>query len=200
MPTTSTRRRRPATSDCSTTACWATRRSFSDRTWSKRVGRSSRQFKTCGGRSTRGSFPITRPAAGALMPQRSCSPKRGASGTPRLLIGSAPTRKPPRGRRTTRAFCRKTWSAGPGVPRTKLITDAVDAVKRSGLVTLGQRRVVEHGVDEVIDVAAEAQHGLADVYQLRRLGADDVDAEQPPVLAMKDQLQQARTVAENLAA
>jgi hypothetical protein len=34
------------------------------------------------------------------------------------------------------------------------------------------------GVDQVVDGAAAAHHGLADVHQFRRAGAEDVHAEQ----------------------
>ena len=78
--------------------------------------------------------------------------------------------------------------------------DAVDAVEGRDLVAFRQGRVVEHGLDEVVDRAAERQHRLADVDQLARPLADDVDAEQLAGLAVKDQLQEPGNIAEDLAA
>ena len=56
--------------------------------------------------------------------------------------------------------------------------DAIQAVERGHLVALGQRRIVEHGVDEVLQLAAQRHHRLSDVQQLARAFADDVHAEQ----------------------
>src|SRR6202023_1436576 len=67
-------------------------------------------------------------------------------------------------------------------------------------VAFRQGGVVEHRVDEVVDRSAERQHRLTDVDQLARPLADDMDAEQLPGLAVKDQLQQPGDVAEDLAA
>src|SRR6266849_1207961 len=78
--------------------------------------------------------------------------------------------------------------------------EPVDAVEGCDLVALCQGRVVEHRVDEVVDCPAERQHRLADVDQLARPLADDVDAEQLAGLAVKDQFQQPGNVAEDLAA
>src|SRR6202047_4770992 len=78
--------------------------------------------------------------------------------------------------------------------------EPVDAVEGGPLVAFRERRVIEHRVDEVVDRAAEREHRLTDVDQLARTLADDVDAEQPAGLAMKDQLQEPGYVAEDLAA
>src|SRR5262249_15191026 len=53
----------------------------------------------------------------------------------------------------------------------------VGRVQGGHLVGLGQRRVVEHGVDQVVHGAATAHHGLADMHKLGRPGAEDVHAE-----------------------
>src|SRR5262245_32798079 len=63
----------------------------------------------------------------------------------------------------------------------------IDPVEGCGLVALRERRIVEDCVDEVIDLAAEAEHRLADVHELRGFCTDDVHAEQPAIVAMKDQ-------------
>ena len=61
--------------------------------------------------------------------------------------------------------------------------DAVRGVERGDLVGLGERRVVEDGGDEEVEPArALGHHGLADVDELGRAGADHVHAEHAPVL------------------
>jgi hypothetical protein len=66
--------------------------------------------------------------------------------------------------------------------------EPVDAVERSHFVAFRQGRIIEHGIDEIVDFSAERQHRLTDVDQLARPLADDVDAEQLAGLAMKYQL------------
>ena len=66
--------------------------------------------------------------------------------------------------------------------------EPVDAVERRHFVALRQGRIIEHGVDEVVDFTVERQHRLTDVDQLARPFADDVDAEQLAGLAVKYQL------------
>src|ERR1700730_3206863 len=78
--------------------------------------------------------------------------------------------------------------------------EPIDAVEGRHFVAFRQGGVVEHRVDEVVDRSAERQHRLTDVDQLARPLADDMDAEQLPGLAVKDQLQQPGDVAEDLAA
>src|ERR1700733_507505 len=78
--------------------------------------------------------------------------------------------------------------------------EAVDAVKGGSLVALSQRGIVEHCIDEVVYCPAQRHDRLADVDQLCRSLADDVDAENGPVFAMEDQLQAPRGVAANLSA
>src|SRR5262249_51192628 len=79
-------------------------------------------------------------------------------------------------------------------------TQLVRRVEGGDLLGLRQRRVVEDRADEVVDRAAAAHHGLADVYQLGRARAEDVDAEQPPALRVDEQLQETVPVAEDLPA
>lgn len=58
--------------------------------------------------------------------------------------------------------------------------DLVVAVEGGDFVALSEGGVVEDGVDEVVEGAAEGQDGLAYVNELCGLGADDVDAQQLP--------------------
>ena len=67
----------------------------------------------------------------------------------------------------------------------------VRRVERGDLVRLGQRRVVEHRLDEEVDAAAERHHGLADVDELGGVGAEHVHAEDAAVLGADEQLQHA---------
>ena len=76
--------------------------------------------------------------------------------------------------------------------------ELVETVERRRLVALGERRIVENRVDEVVDRGAQREHGLADVNQLRGPFTDDVNAEQGPGLAVEDDLQPARRVAADL--
>ncbi len=76
----------------------------------------------------------------------------------------------------------------------------VDAVERRLLVAFGQRGIVENGVHEVIHVALQDHHGLADVEQLGSALADDVHAQNFARFAVEDQLQPAGGVAADLAA
>src|ERR1044072_2356691 len=69
--------------------------------------------------------------------------------------------------------------------------EVVDAVEGGSLVALGERRVVEARVDEVVNRALQDHHGLADVQNLGRPLADDVDAENFARLAVVNKLQPA---------
>ena len=80
------------------------------------------------------------------------------------------------------------------------LNQPVDPVKGSGLVTFRQRWIVEHRVDEVIDRAAEGHHRLPDVDQLAGAFADDMHTQQFVILAVKNQLEHADGVADDLSA
>src|SRR5262249_27382722 len=80
------------------------------------------------------------------------------------------------------------------------LPDLVHSVERGDLVGLGQGRVVEDGVDQVVDGAAAAHDRLPDVDQLGGAGAEHVDAEQPVVGQRNKELQHAVGVADDLAA
>src|SRR4051812_42966682 len=74
----------------------------------------------------------------------------------------------------------------------------VQPVERRRLVALGQRRVVEHRIDEVVDRSAERHHGLTDVNQFGRALADDVHAQHRLGLTVENHLQSSRGVAPDL--
>ena len=59
---------------------------------------------------------------------------------------------------------------------SRLVLQLVQCVQGRYLVTFGQSRIVEYRVEEVVEAAIEGQHGLADMNQFRRAGADGVDA------------------------
>src|ERR1043166_6401294 len=86
------------------------------------------------------------------------------------------------------------------IPLLSETRELVDAVEGGGLVALGERRVVEDRVDEVVNRALQGHHGLADVQNLGRALADDVDAEYLARLAVEDDLQASGGVAAYLAA
>src|SRR5262249_55437843 len=77
--------------------------------------------------------------------------------------------------------------------------ELVGRVERRHLVAFRERRVVEDGLQEVVEAAVQAEDGLADVNQLRRAAADGVHAEQLPSLAVEEHLEEAAVVAEDLA-
>src|SRR3954447_4649168 len=75
-------------------------------------------------------------------------------------------------------------------------TDAVGRVERGDLVRLRERGVVEDRRLEEVEPAGSLCHDrLADVDELRRSGADDVDAEDRRLHRVDDQLQHAVLVA-----
>src|SRR5665213_4404765 len=76
--------------------------------------------------------------------------------------------------------------------------DAVHAVERGHFVTLRQRRVVEHRLHEIFQLATERHHRLADVQQLARSFADDMHAQNRMRLAMKNDIQPPRSIPANL--
>src|SRR5256885_9571921 len=84
--------------------------------------------------------------------------------------------------------------------RSALRPELVGGVEGRDLVALGERRVVEDGVEEVVEPPAQTEHGLADVNELGGPGADRVDAEQPTRLTMEEELHQPRIIADDLSA
>src|SRR5665213_3050148 len=64
--------------------------------------------------------------------------------------------------------------------------DAVHAIERGHFVALRQRRIVEHRLDEVLQLAIERHYRLADVQQFAGALADDVYAENRMRLAVED--------------
>src|SRR5262245_61364241 len=70
----------------------------------------------------------------------------------------------------------------------------------SVLVGLGERRIVEHHLDEDVDRATELNHRLPDVHELGRALADHVHADQLAIPRVDDELRDALDVALDLAA
>src|SRR3984885_12315662 len=79
------------------------------------------------------------------------------------------------------------------------VRQLVEAVEGRGLVALGQRRIVENGIDEILHTAAKNHNCLADVKQLGSAFTDDVHAQHLFGLAMKTNLQASGGVAADLA-
>ena len=106
--------------------------------------------------------------------------------------GTPCTAEPSGGSSRTAWLSRRRWS---------IWRNLVGRVQRRDLVALGQRRVVEDRVDEVVDGAAAAHHRLADVDQLGRAGADARGRRAVgAVLRGDQQLEHAVRVADDLAA
>ena len=91
-------------------------------------------------------------------------------------------------------------------PPTRLADQALDrahlvgGVERGDLVGLGEGRVVEHRVDQMVDGAAARHDRLPDVHELGGVRPEDVDAEQLPRVGRDEQLEHAVRVAHDLAA
>src|SRR5258708_37377663 len=86
------------------------------------------------------------------------------------------------------------WRPGPSE------AELVRGVQCGDLIALGEGRVVEHGLQEVVESAAQTQHGLPDVDQLAGAAANAVDPEQPPVLSAEEHLKHPAVVAQDLPA
>src|SRR5262245_5118508 len=69
---------------------------------------------------------------------------------------------------------------------------AVVCVERGDLVALGQRRIVEGVLDEIVDGDAKVEHRLADVNELGRAFADDMRTEKLAVREREQELHHAR--------
>src|SRR6266404_1243861 len=76
----------------------------------------------------------------------------------------------------------------------------VRRVERRNLVTLSQRGIVEDGGEEIVQPGAKSKHRLPDMKQLGGTRTDYVHAEQPSVSTMKEHLEKAAVIAEDLAA
>src|SRR6267378_1688453 len=76
----------------------------------------------------------------------------------------------------------------------------VRRVECRNLVTLSQRRIVEDGGEEIVQSGAKSEHSLPDMKQLGGARTDDVHAEQPSVATMKEHLEKAAVIAEDLSA
>src|SRR5579863_1325379 len=76
----------------------------------------------------------------------------------------------------------------------------VQTVERSGLVALGQGRIVEYGLDKIVDGSLQDEDRLSDVKKLGGAFADDVDAQDFFGLPVEDELQAAGGVSADLTA
>jgi len=76
----------------------------------------------------------------------------------------------------------------------------VQSVEGGILVTLRERRVVENGVNKIVDFPAHREHRLPDMHQFDCAFPDDVHAQQLAALAMEQQLHEADTVTDDLPA
>src|SRR5262245_6502889 len=79
------------------------------------------------------------------------------------------------------------------------ISELVQSVERRDLVGFGERRVIEHGVSEVLDSGAGVHNRLSYMDQFRRSFADDVESEQLQIPGVKQEFQLPGLVTENLA-
>src|SRR5262245_48836246 len=75
----------------------------------------------------------------------------------------------------------------------------VGGVERGDLVALGQGRIVEDGLEKVVEPAAETEHGLPNVHELGRAGAQTVHGQEAPVLPVEQHLEEAAAVAQDMA-
>ena len=74
------------------------------------------------------------------------------------------------------------------------------AALNAATLSTGERRVVEDRREEIVEAAAERDHRLTNVDQLRRAAADAVAAEQAPIFAVEQHLEHALIVAADRAA
>src|SRR3569833_2185637 len=80
-----------------------------------------------------------------------------------------------------------------------IAVQAAEPIKGCGFVALGEGWVVEDGVDEVLDCAAEDHDCLANVDLLAGAFADDVDAENFARFSLEDELEAPGSVPADLA-
>ena len=69
-----------------------------------------------------------------------------------------------------------------------LLRQAVQPIKRRGLIAFRQRRIIEDRILEVRDFPLEQKNRLPDVQQLRGIFPKNVYAQQLQRLSMKEQL------------
>ncbi len=66
------------------------------------------------------------------------------------------------------------------------------------LVAFREGRIVEYGLEKVVEAAITGVYALADVYQFGRAGTDGVDTEKPSVFPVDIQFQETGIVAEDV--
>src|SRR5262249_41514460 len=148
-------------------------------------------------------------AAGTLFPR--------APGASLAARSAPPARRPPWCGRSEPAACpeatgarpRRQWPRSPPAPPAgpqgrarsvgsrpaslpldgSHVPQLVEPVEGRDLVALGERRVVEDRVDEVLDGALVGHDGLADVDQFRRAGPDRMDAQERVALLVDQELE-----------
>src|SRR5262249_1695480 len=98
------------------------------------------------------------------------------------------------------SMCSEGFGMGGTLRRLRPRRQAPKTIVGRVLEDLAQRRVVEDGLDEVVDAPAEGHDRLAGVHELGRALADDVDAEQAPRLPLEDQLHHALGIVHDLPA
>ena len=80
----------------------------------------------------------------------------------------------------------------------KLLGEFVEGVEGGDFVAFGHGGVIEDGAHEVIQPAAQAQDGLADVYQLRGAQADGMHTQQLAIFTMEQQFEESAVVAHDV--
>src|SRR5439155_9980993 len=86
----------------------------------------------------------------------------------------------------------------PSHPLGARLLEHLQSIVGGVLIDIGDRREVEDILDKDLDRATELHAHLTDVDKLRRALADDVNAEEPERLAIEEQLEQARRIAQDL--
>src|SRR5262245_2462981 len=79
------------------------------------------------------------------------------------------------------------------------LRERLQSVVRGVFECIGERRIVEHALDEEVDRPAESEARHRDVNQLTRAFADDRAAKQLLVVGTKEQLYESLEVADDLA-
>src|ERR1700761_3788351 len=80
------------------------------------------------------------------------------------------------------------------------VGNAIEAIKGRHLIAFRQRRVVEDGLDKVVELASERHDGLPDMQQFAGSLPYDVNAKKRVAFAMEDDLQASGRISPDLAA
>src|SRR5580692_8720839 len=83
----------------------------------------------------------------------------------------------------------RSWPCAAGISReSDFPSELIQPVERRYLISLGERRIVEHSVAKIFDGRSHRQHGLSNVYDLGRAVANDVDTQQFQRIRIKENL------------